>query len=103
MTQPLVTIAISTYNRSASLDQFSLPAIQNLTYSNYEVIIVDDCSTDDIQSVLIKYKKDLKNLRVLRNEKTKDCPFQGIESLKMLKEKFVVFTELMMISVFLTV
>lgn len=54
MNNPLVSVVIPTYNRAGLICQ----AIDNLfqqTYSNFELIVVDDGSTDDTQSKLRQY------------------------------------------------
>lgn len=50
---PLISVIIPTFNRSATI----LRAVESVlcqTYSNLELIVVDDCSSDDTQSVLSK-------------------------------------------------
>ena len=45
--QPLVTVYIPTYNRINLLKR-AVKSVQDQTYKNLEIIIVDDCSTDGI-------------------------------------------------------
>lgn len=52
--RPLVSVIICTYNRSAFLDQ-TLKSIMKQTYSPYEVIIVDNNSTDNTAEVVRQY------------------------------------------------
>ncbi len=54
---PLVSILIPTYNSAAYLPAVC-QSIQNQTYSNFEVVILDDGSTDQTMSVLAPFKKD---------------------------------------------
>ena len=91
--QPLVTIGISTYNRSESLHQYSLSAIEKLTYPNYEVIVVDDCSTDKTQQILCQYKDKLKKIRIFRNDKNRGLPYSRNQILKNAKGNIIVFTD----------
>lgn len=67
MNYPLITIGIPSYNRAKSLREISLPSIQNLYYPNYEVIVVDDCSTDNTIEILEEYQKKFKRFRFFRN------------------------------------
>ncbi|GGL07657.1 hypothetical protein Sme01_11360 [Sphaerisporangium melleum] len=48
--QPLVSIIIPSYNRSDVL-RLCLAAVQKQTYPNIEVIVVDDCGTEDAAQV----------------------------------------------------
>lgn len=47
----LVTIYIPTYNRVDLLKR-AVSSVQSQTYSNIEIIVVDDCSTDETESYL---------------------------------------------------
>lgn len=70
MVKPLVSICIPSFN-GAHLIWRAIESAINQSYSNLEIIIVDDCSSDDIDKVVeiyaqkdsrIKYSKNLKNL-----------------------------------------
>ncbi len=65
--RPLVTIAIPTYNRA---DRFLRDAIEGAlrqTYPNIEVIVSDNCSTDDTEAVVRSY--DDERIRYFRQER----------------------------------
>ena len=51
----LVSIVLCTYNGEKYLEE-QLNSIINQTYKNLEIIISDDCSTDNTISILEKYK-----------------------------------------------
>jgi glycosyltransferase involved in cell wall biosynthesis len=65
VTQPKVTIAIPTYTRSRTLTRAVNSALGQ-TYEDIEVLVCDDCSTDDTQEVLESYSDP--RLRVWRHE-----------------------------------
>lgn len=48
---PLVSVIIPTFNRAYVLKE-SILSVLNQTYENIEVVIVDDCSTDDTEKVV---------------------------------------------------
>tara|TARA_B100000902_G_scaffold308341_1_gene297477 strand:+ start:58 stop:225 length:168 start_codon:yes stop_codon:yes gene_type:complete len=48
--QPLVSVNITTYNRASSLSR-CLDSVLKQDYQNIEVIIVDDCSSDNTNEV----------------------------------------------------
>jgi glycosyltransferase involved in cell wall biosynthesis len=56
MNTPLVSIIIPTYNRATRIVA-TLDSIFNQIYQNIEVIVVDDGSTDDTDSVLNDYQQ----------------------------------------------
>jgi glycosyltransferase involved in cell wall biosynthesis len=93
MDQPLVTIGISTYNRSASLRQQSLAAIEKLTYPNYEVIVIDDSSPDDTQAVIQEYQAKISNFTFFRNIKNEGICYSRNRILDNAKGDIIVFID----------
>ncbi len=61
--KPLVSIILTSYNHSKYLNR-ALDSIFNQTYSNIEVIVVDDCSTDESHSILYEYKEKYPKLQL---------------------------------------
>jgi glycosyltransferase involved in cell wall biosynthesis len=70
MAAPLLSIIIPTYNRSAMLRQ-TLDSIlaQTVPLDSTEVIVSDDCSTDDTRQVLNEYRDRMPSMRVFHQEK----------------------------------
>ncbi len=73
-TCPLVTIAIPTYNRAETYLPQALHSALKQTYSNIEILVADNCSTDNTEKVVkefhdprIKYVKHLENIGHYRN------------------------------------
>ncbi|MBN2519396.1 MAG: glycosyltransferase [Bacteroidales bacterium] len=58
-----VSVIICAQNEEYNLDRF-LPSVLNQDYPDYEVIVVDDCSTDHTAEVLSAYKKKYPHLKV---------------------------------------
>jgi len=52
--KPLVSIVLPVYNRKEFLPQ-AIDSVLNQTYSNWELLIADDASTEDTQSFLKQY------------------------------------------------
>ena len=62
-----VSIIIPTYNREKTLER-AVNSILNQTYSNIEVIIVDDCSIDNTQKMVMSWKNEkIKYYRLPKN------------------------------------
>jgi len=73
--KPLLTIAIPTFNRASILDKsLSILIPQLIPFSDkVELIISDNCSTDNTQSIISKYQQKKGNIRFvsyLQNENT---------------------------------
>ncbi len=66
--QPLVSVLMTAYNR----EQYIAEAIQSVlgsTYANFELIIVDDCSSDKTVEIAKIYEKSDPRIKVYINEK----------------------------------
>ena len=65
--RPFFSIVIPTYNRAKDL-QFALYCIFRQTFSDFEVVVSDNCSTDNTKSVVEKIKD--KRLRYFKTKRT---------------------------------
>jgi len=71
--EKLVSIILPVYNGQKYL-QKSLESCLNQTYSNIEVIIVNDCSTDDSLLIAESYATKDFRVRIIDNETNKKLP-----------------------------
>ena len=66
--KPRVTVIVPNYNHAKFLEQ-RLESIYSQTYDNYEVILLDDKSTDNSRDILLKYAAKYNNkTRYIFNE-----------------------------------
>jgi glycosyltransferase involved in cell wall biosynthesis len=56
MNNPLVSVLITSYNRAKYIE-FAVESVLNQTFQDYEVIICDNCSTDNTMDILKKYQQ----------------------------------------------
>ncbi|MGA2159071.1 MAG: glycosyltransferase [Dehalococcoidia bacterium] len=63
---PAVTIVIPTFNRSFILGR-AIKSVLNQTYPHFELIIVDDCSTDNTEEIVRSFSDE--RIRYLRHNK----------------------------------
>lgn len=66
--KPLVSVVIATYNGERFL-RAQLDSLFNQTYSNLEVIAIDDCSSDSSVQILNAYASRHSNMKVFVNDK----------------------------------
>lgn len=75
MNTPLISVIIPNYNHAIFLDE-RIQSVLNQTYKNFEVIILDDKSTDNSIEVINKYKDDPKVSLIVINEENSGSPFK---------------------------
>lgn len=79
---PLVTAIIPNYNHAAYLKQ-RIDSVVDQTFDDFEVIILDDCSTDNSAEIIEQYRGHQKIKRIIYNEVNSCSPFKqwkkGIE------------------------
>ena len=68
MINPLISICIPAYNAALYIKE-AIVGWQNQSYSNLEIIVQDDCSTDDTYEVALEIAKSDNRIQVFRNEK----------------------------------
>ena len=64
---PLISVIVPNYNHEKYLQQ-RLDSIFNQTYPNFEVILLDDCSTDNSRIILAEYRQNPKVAHCIFNE-----------------------------------
>lgn len=74
MNQPLFSLLIANYN-NGKFFQDCYNSIMAQTYSNWEVIIVDDASTDNSVAIIKKIIGDDTRFKVYENPENKGCGF----------------------------
>ncbi|MDP4285486.1 MAG: glycosyltransferase family 2 protein [Bacteroidota bacterium] len=82
---PEVSIIVPNYNHAAFLQQ-RIDSILNQTYQDFELIILDDCSTDNSRDILESLRNHPKVSHLIFNKKNSGSPFKqwqrGIELAK---------------------
>lgn len=71
-----ISFVVSVYNAEKTLNK-CLKSLLRQKFSNYEVLIVDDCSTDESTKIIQWYKLKYKNVRVIYNTEN-----QGLGSVR---------------------
>lgn len=87
--KPLVSVIMPIYNCEQTLEA-AIDSIIMQTYSNWELIVCDDCSKDKSLEILYKYKNKLGDkLIILRNEKNQRIAYSLNHCLKYVKGEFI--------------
>ena len=75
MNNPLVSVIIPNYNHARFLDE-RIQSVLHQTYQNFELIILDDKSTDDSVEVMNQYKDDPHVSQIVVNEVNSGSSFR---------------------------
>lgn len=79
---PKVSVIIPNYNHARFLRQ-RIDSVLNQTFRDFEVIILDDCSTDNSRNIIESYRENKKITHIIYNERNSGSPFKqwqkGIE------------------------
>lgn len=86
----LVSIIMPSYN-TASYIKDSIKSVLNQTYDNWELIIVDDCSSDNTDEVLAEI--DDPRIRVYKNEVNSGAAISRNRALKEAKGQWIAFLD----------
>ena len=62
-----VTVIIPNFNHGGYLRE-RIDSVLAQTYANFEVILLDDCSTDDSRAIMDSYRGDPRVTRIVFNE-----------------------------------
>lgn len=91
MTEPLVSIVLPTYNGAKYL-AVSVESCLKQTYQNFELIIVDDYSTDNTSAIAQSFAERDKRVKYIRNEKNKKLPASLNTGFKTAKGEYFTWT-----------
>ena len=86
----LVSIIMPSYN-TANYIADSIKSIQAQTYTNWELIIVDDCSTDNSVEVIRSF--DEPRIKLLKNEINSGAAISRNYALREAKGKWIAFLD----------
>ena len=76
--QPLVTIGITNYNGKKYLSK-CIDSFLNQSYSNIEILLIDDCSTDGSEKIIKDYEEKYKNINAIYHDVNSGGASKGIQ------------------------
>lgn len=88
----LVSIITASYNCAAFIGQ-TIEAIQAQTYTNWELLITDDCSSDNSRDVIAGYAAKDSRIKLLRLDKNSGAGIARNNSISEAKGRFIAFCD----------
>ena len=93
MTPPLVSVIIPNYNHAPYLDE-RIRSIAGQSFQDFEIILLDDCSTDQSISILNKWAKHPKISHFIVNKQNSGSTFlQWEKGFSLAKGKYIWIAE----------
>lgn len=88
MKEPLVSWLMPVYNAENSL-AVAMESMLNQTYGNTEIVIINDCSSDDSGEILRRYAKQNPQIKIYENEKNMGVALSLNRGLKLCRGKYI--------------
>ena len=88
----LVTIVTPTWNCARFICE-TIRSVQAQTYQNWEMIISDDCSTDNTREVIESYLKEDSRIKYICNPKNSGAAITRNNALRVAKGKWIAFLD----------
>ena len=87
----LVSVIMPSYNTAKYISE-SIESVLKQTYTNWELIIVDDCSTDNTDEVIATFLGD-DRIRYIKNEKNSGAAVSRNRALREASGKYIAFLD----------
>ena len=92
MNEPLVSIITPVYNAERFLGD-TIKSIQNQTYKNWELVLVDDCSKDKSSDMIKEFQANDDRIRYIKLEKNSGASVSRNTGIKNAKGRFIAFVD----------
>ena len=86
-----ISVIIPSYNRGHSIIQ-SLNSVLEQTYHNLEILVIDDCSTDNTESLISKIEDD--RVKYIKLKERKGASFSRNVGIKYATGKYIYYESL---------
>lgn len=89
---PLVSVIIPTYNRADFIEK-AIQSVLNQTYSNFEIIVIDDGSTDNSAQIIKKLAEKDHRIRYYKLEVNSGVSIARNKGLSLARGKYIAFLD----------
>ena len=90
--KPTVSVIIPTYNRAHLIGR-AIKSVLNQTYKDFELIIVDDSSTDNTEDIVRKYQKKDERIKYILHKKNRGGSVARNTGIKSSKGEYIAFLD----------
>jgi glycosyltransferase involved in cell wall biosynthesis len=86
-----ISIIVPIYNTAETLLRKCIDSILSQTFTDFELILVDDCSTDHCPKICDDYAKKDSRIKVIHNQQNLGCPQSREVGLKEAQGEYILF------------
>ena len=90
--EELVSIIMPSYNCGEFVED-TIRSVQAQTYQNWEIIFLDDCSTDDTMSIVKKLREEDSRIRLFQNKINSGAAVSRNKALREAKGRWIAFLD----------
>ena len=90
--KPLVSIITPLYNSEAFIED-TITSILNQTYSNWELLLIDDCSTDNTIKIAEHFVSKHPNIKLIKNQVNSGAAISRNKGITEAKGNFIAFLD----------
>ena len=87
-----VSVIVPVYNTENYLKK-CLDSLVNQTLKDIEIIVINDCSTDNSKKILEKYQEKYKNIKLINNPKNKGIGYNRNLGIEKAKGEYISFVD----------
>lgn len=88
----LVTVITPSYNTARFIAE-TIRSVQAQTYQHWEMIIVDDCSSDDTDAIVKPFVENDERIKYVKNEQNAGAAMSRNKALRMARGKWIAFLD----------
>lgn len=92
MNNSLISIIMPVYNSEKFIEK-SIKSVLNQDYNNWELLIIDDCSTDKSSKIISTYSNKYKRIKHFKNEQNKGVSKSRNFGIKNAKGDYIAFLD----------
>ena len=88
----LVSVVIPTYNSEKTISR-ALESVLSQTYHDWEIVVVDDCSTDGTVDLVLKYTKQDSRITLIKNNKNEGPAVTRNAGIEQCRGRYIAFLD----------
>lgn len=92
MQEGLVSIVTPVYNAERFINE-TIDSVMAQTYDNWELILVDDCSSDNSAAIIDEYVKKDSRVKYIKNKENSGAAVSRNAGIEMAKGQYVAFVD----------